>query len=92
MTLAEFLKQLDDLLAEAVEAFKSAASRDRLEAARIEFLGAKKGLLKAVQKQMGGVDKGDRPAAGKRFNEVKKEIEAGFEAARERLAGAGKSA
>ena len=46
-----------------------------LEAARIEFLGAKSGRLKAVQKGLGSVDKADRPAAGKRFNEVKQSIE-----------------
>jgi phenylalanyl-tRNA synthetase alpha chain len=91
MALAEFLHGLDDLAAEATQAFESAADSEALEAVRIEFLGAKKGRLKAAQKQMGGVDKADRPAAGKRFNEVKKQIESAFGAASGRLVGAAKA-
>jgi len=87
MALADFLKQLDDLAADAAQAFDSAADGESLETARIEYLGAKKGRLKAAQKQMGGVDKSDRPAAGKRFNETKKQIDAAFKKASERLAG-----
>ena len=52
----------------------------------IEFLGAKSGRLKAVQKQLGSVPGPDKPAAGKRFNEVKAAVEAAFAAASERLA------
>ena len=91
MALADFLNGLDDLAAEATQAFGSAADSEAMEAARIEFLGAKKGRLKALQKNMGAVDKADRPAAGKRFNEVKKQIESALEAANGRLAGAPKA-
>jgi len=91
MALAEFIKGLGDIAAEATQAFESAADSEALEAARIEYLGAKKGRLKATQKQMGGVDKADRPAAGKRFNEVKKQIESAFEVASGRLAGGAKA-
>jgi len=38
---------------------------------------------------MGGVDKEDRPEAGKKLNEVKQAINAAFEAAKERLLGGG---
>jgi len=38
-----------------------------------------------VQKGLGAVAKEDKPAAGKRFNEVKNEIEAAFAAAQERI-------
>jgi len=86
MALAEFLSELDSLTRDAVAAFTAAADAAALEAARIEFLGAKSGRLKAVQKGLGGVDKADKPAAGKRFNEVKQEIEAAQEAAAGRLA------
>ncbi len=85
MALAEFLSELDSLASDAVAAFTAAADAAALEAARIEFLGAKSGRLKAVQKGLGGVDKADKPAAGKRFNEVKQEIEAAQEAAAGRL-------
>ena len=90
MALAEFLKQLDALVAAATAAFDGAADEASLEAARIEYLGAKKGRLKAVQKFMGAVGAADRPAAGKRLNEVKNQIETAFTAAQGRL-GAGES-
>ncbi|HEV3022016.1 MAG TPA: phenylalanine--tRNA ligase subunit alpha, partial [Pirellulales bacterium] len=87
MAQAEFLAELDELLANANAAFASAADAAALEAARIEFLGAKSGRLKAVQKSLGSLDKADKPAGGKRFNEVKREIEAAFAAAGARLSG-----
>lgn len=59
MALEEFLKQLDDLGVQAESAFKAAEDADALEAARVEFLGAKSGRLKAIQKQLGSVDKPD---------------------------------
>jgi len=78
MTLAEFLAELDQLAREATAAFDAAGDADALEAARIEFLGAKSGRLKAVQKGLGRIDPADKPTAGKRFNEVKREIEEAF--------------
>ena len=101
MALAEFLGQLDQLAADATTAFEAASETAGLEAARIEFLGAKQGRLKSVQKQMGKVEPSDRPQAGKRLNEVKTEIEKLFDAAQNRLStgavsgkggGSGKSA
>ncbi|MGE0606936.1 MAG: phenylalanine--tRNA ligase subunit alpha [Pirellulales bacterium] len=87
MVLADFLTQLDTLLSGAEVAFSQAADTASLEAARIEFLGAKSGQLKAIQKGLGQVDKADKPEAGKRFNEVKSAIEAAFTAAQARAAG-----
>src|SRR5438132_6311036 len=89
MQLSQFLAELDGLLAEAQAAFAAAADTAALEAARIEFLGAAKGRLKNVQKGLGAVAKEDKPAAGKRFNEVKSEIEAAFAAAQQRISSAG---
>jgi phenylalanyl-tRNA synthetase alpha chain len=86
MALADFLTELDSLLDDATAAFGAAADDAALEAARVQFLGAKSGRLKAVQKGLGTVDKDDRPAAGKRFNEVKQAIEAAQQIAVERLA------
>ncbi len=64
---------------QATDAFVDGANDVRCDrAARVEFLGAKSGRLKAVQKGLGKVDKADKPAAGKRFNEVKQAIEAAF--------------
>jgi len=86
MALAEFLAELDRLVQQGVAAFEAAADVSSLEAARVQFLGAKSGRLKDVQKGLGGVAKPDKPAAGKRFNEVKAQLEAVFEAAQGRVA------
>jgi len=85
MALKDFLDQLDSLLQEAQTAFSKADDDEVLEAARIEFLGAKGGRLKEIQKGLGKVDKADKPVAGKRFNEVKQQVEAAFAAAQEQL-------
>ncbi len=84
MALAEFVKQLDDLAASATAAFDAASDAAALEAARVEYLGAKKGRFKAVQKNMGSVEPADRPVAGKRLNEVKTRIEQAYAAAQQR--------
>ncbi len=86
MALVEFLAQLDALLADARGAFAAAADATALEAARVEFLGAKSGRLKAVQKGLGAVGGPDKPAAGKRFNEIKAAVETEFAAAQARVA------
>ena len=86
MALAEFLKELDDLVREATAALAAAGDAEAVEAARIQFLGAKSGRLKAVQKGLGAVEKAEKPAAGVRFNAVKQQIEAALEEARGRLA------
>ncbi len=85
MSLNEFLNTLDQLVGEAQSAFDGAQDADALEAARIEYLGAKGGRLKEAQKGLGKVDKPDKPAAGKRFNEVKQQVEAAFASAEEKL-------
>ncbi|MBN1589166.1 MAG: phenylalanine--tRNA ligase subunit alpha [Pirellulales bacterium] len=89
MALAEFLNTLDELAKQATAQFEAAADAVSLEAARVEFLGAKSGRLKDVQKGLGQVDKADKPAAGKRFNEVKQQLETLFSAATKRIANGG---
>ena len=65
--------------------FAAAGDAAAVEAARVQFAGAKSGRIKDVQKGLGTVDKADKPAAGKRFNEVKQQIEAALEEATARL-------
>ena len=89
MSLDAFLAELDHLAREATSAFAAAADAGALEAARIDFLGAKSGRLKTAQKGLGSVPPADKPAAGKRFNEVKTAIDAAFASASERLQHAG---
>jgi phenylalanyl-tRNA synthetase alpha chain len=90
VALADFFADLDKLTADAAQAFEAAADQSALEAARIEFTGAKAGRLKSAQQGLGQVDKADKPAAGKRFNEAKQAVEAALAAAQERI-GAGKA-
>lgn len=85
MALDEFLARLDTLAEAAKSGFASAASPAALEEIRIEYLGAKGGQLREAQKGLGKVDKADKPAAGKRFNEVKTLVEQAFAEAQERL-------
>jgi phenylalanyl-tRNA synthetase alpha chain len=85
MALADFTSELDNLASDAQSAFANAADAAALEAARVEFLGAKAGRLKDAQKGMGSVDKADKPSAGKKFNETKAIVESAFEAAKARL-------
>ena len=91
MSLAEFLSSLDSLAEQAQAAFAAADSADALEASRVEFLGAKGGQLRKVQQGLGKVDKADKPAAGKRFNEVKQLVDAAFATAHEQAAGGGET-
>ncbi|HEY1785203.1 MAG TPA: phenylalanine--tRNA ligase subunit alpha [Pirellulales bacterium] len=85
MSLDAFLAELDHLAQQATTAFTAATDAAALEAARIDFLGAKSGRLKTAQKGLGSVPPADKPAAGKRFNEVKTAIDAAFAAAGQRL-------
>jgi phenylalanyl-tRNA synthetase alpha chain len=85
MSLAQYLAELDELCEQAAATFASAADAAAVEAARVQFVGARSGRLKDVQKGLGSIDKADKPAAGKRFNEIKQQIEAALEAAVERL-------
>jgi phenylalanyl-tRNA synthetase alpha chain len=91
MALADFVADLDALQAAAQSSFAAVSNAAALEAARIEFTGAKTGRLKAAQQGLGTVDKADKPAAGKRFNEAKQAVEAALAAAQERLAGGAKT-
>jgi phenylalanyl-tRNA synthetase alpha chain len=82
MSLDNFLKQLDDLENEASGVLRAVVDTDHLEAARVKFLGAKNGVLKEIQKLLGTIEGADKPAAGKRLNEVKNSIQEAFEAAK----------
>jgi phenylalanyl-tRNA synthetase alpha chain len=89
--LREFCASLDELSAAAQQAFGAVNDAAALEEARVLFTGAKAGKLKAAQQGLGKVDKADKPAAGKKFNEVKTAVEVALEAAQQRLAGSAKT-
>lgn len=87
MSLKDFLSALDALQAEAIDTLKAASDADAFEAARVKYVGQKKGALKDIQKQMGSVAPEDKKSAGMKLNEVKKAIEAAVEQAQSRLLG-----
>ncbi|TWU43019.1 Phenylalanine--tRNA ligase alpha subunit [Novipirellula aureliae] len=91
MSLSNFLSTLDDLQQQALDAFETANDADSLEEARVRYLGAKKGALKDVQKQMGAIDPSDRKTAGMRLNEFKTKVQASFDESKARLGGGDQS-
>jgi phenylalanyl-tRNA synthetase alpha chain len=84
-----FLAELAAFREAAADTIGGVAEAAGLEQARIEFLGARSGRLKAIQKLLSGLAAGDRPAGGRHFNDAKAEVTALFTAVQERLAGGG---
>jgi len=89
MQLSEFQQQLDALVQSAQTDLDQALDADSLEAARVEYVGARNGKLKSLQKLLGKLDKADKPAGGKSFNQTKQQVEAAFEVSAKRLQQAG---
>ena len=79
---------LDNLVAEAVEAFERAASTAELEQAKARYLG-KSGALTALLKGLGKLAPEERPRAGAWINESKLRIEDALSARRAALTQAG---
>jgi phenylalanyl-tRNA synthetase alpha chain len=89
--LESFVLEVSRLRDEAESAFREVRSAATLEEARVSFVGAKSGQLKAIQKLLGGVSSSDRPEAGRAFNELKQAVAALLEEAQDRLAAAAAS-
>ncbi|MCL4112034.1 UNVERIFIED_CONTAM: hypothetical protein GTU68_034537 [Idotea baltica] len=70
----ELIAALDQFETAALAAIKAADSPQSIEAARVEFLGKKKGRLKDLQSLLGTATKEQRPVVGKRFNEAKQRV------------------
>jgi phenylalanyl-tRNA synthetase alpha chain len=86
LPLDAFLGDLERFRAAAAEAFASAGDAEAVETTRIEFLGARGGRLKSIQRALGGLTPADKPAGGRHFNEAKAAVAALLEAALERVA------
>ena len=82
------LAQLDELQTTALADLAAAADADAVEAWRIAYLGSK-GRLKAMMPGLKDVSKADKPAVGKRLNEVKVALESGFEDRKAEIASSG---
>jgi phenylalanyl-tRNA synthetase alpha chain len=73
--LNPFLTSLDQLEQDALPRLAQADSLEALEDVRIDVLGDARGRLKTVQRELGTIAREDKPAAGSRFNEVKRALE-----------------
>ncbi len=73
------LETLNQLEREGLSELEAAGDADAVESWRIRYLGAK-GALKAVMPGLKDVPREDKPAVGKRMNEVKQTLESAFEA------------
>ena len=76
MNLKEYLTQAETVERDGVAALEGAHDVAELEAARIAYLGDRQGRVKALQEALRSITKDEKPAAGKRFNEVRTRLEA----------------
>jgi phenylalanyl-tRNA synthetase alpha chain len=68
---SDLIQELEELEAHARERVRQVETPDQLEALRVELLGRKDGRLTAVLRGLGGLTPEERPAVGKKSNEVK---------------------
>ncbi|MCR9292878.1 MAG: phenylalanine--tRNA ligase subunit alpha [bacterium] len=85
MELNEFLRSLDDLANQAEQELSAANSQEAFEEARVKFVGARSGQLKALQKQLGALPKEAKKDGGQRLNETKNRIQSALDQADQRL-------
>ena len=82
------LAELEELKTVALTELAAAADLKAVESWRIAYLGSK-GRLKGLMPQLKTVSKEDKPAVGKRLNEVKVALEQGFESRKAEVADSG---
>ena len=83
---AQMLATLNTLQEDALQEITALDSLESLESWRISYLGSK-GRLKGVMPLMKDVSKEDKPAVGKRLNEVKTTLESAFDSRKADIAG-----
>ena len=76
----DILNAFDEYETTALAAIDAVTSSEQLEEVRIEFLGQKKGKLRDIQSLIGKASKEEKPAVGKRFNEVRTSVAARLDA------------
>ena len=74
-TLEQYLSYVADLAERGVNAFAQASDGEGVEAARIQFLGDKRGELLTAQKALGKLPPEARRDAGRAFNDAKRRLE-----------------
>lgn len=76
--MAEIVVELDELYEEKLEELEDAASTEALETWYRETLG-RKGVVQLQTRQIGQLPPEERPAFGRRVNEIKEALEAAYE-------------
>ncbi len=79
------LEQLQQLADEALAAIAQAEDEKQLEQVRVKYLG-RKGLLRQLQQGIKDIPAEQRPAVGKKFNEVSAQLKEAFAGRQEELA------
>jgi len=82
------LETLDDIGSAGLAELGNVTDADALEAWRVSYLGTK-GRLKRAMAGMKDVPKEEKPAVGKRLNEVKSALEQAYEARKGEIGGSG---
>ncbi|MFG0258688.1 MAG: phenylalanine--tRNA ligase subunit alpha [Phycisphaerales bacterium JB043] len=82
------LDELEQLESQGLAQLADVSDDDALESWRIEYLGTK-GRLKDAANALKNVPREDKPAVGKRLNEVKKALESSFKERQQTLASGG---
>ena len=73
------LAELDNIQTKALNELEAVSDEQGLESWRISYVGSK-GALKGLMPKLKDVPKEEKPAVGKRLNEVKTSLESAFEA------------
>ncbi len=81
----DILNAFNEFETAGLQAISSAADAESLEKVRVEFMGQKNGRVRDLQKLVGTTTPDQKPAVGKRFNEVRTSLAAALEARAEQL-------
>ncbi|PYP75544.1 MAG: phenylalanine--tRNA ligase subunit alpha [Gemmatimonadetes bacterium] len=91
-TLEQYLQAADDIALRGVTVLSAAPDPDALEAARVQFLGDRRGEILALQKALGTLPPEQRREAGRAFNDAKTRLTRALDERRTTLSrGAAKS-
>lgn len=81
----DILKAFDEFESAALSAITAVGDMESLEKVRVEFMGQKNGRVKDLQKLVGKATPEEKPAVGKRFNDVRTSVTAQLEVKTEQL-------
>ena len=73
-TLEQYLRAAEDIATRGAAALTAAGDADALEAARVQYLGDRRGEILLLQKALGALPAEQRREAGRAFNETKTKL------------------